>query len=874
MKAPFGEKSGKKLIWLTVGVFLLIALVVFFTMIAISSSVRLGLMGQYLREVPKIVDARTAEMTMRSRIYENDVTSRAELGLKLYEENNDLADAERLEKVRGVVSADSVTLTDGRGSVLATTGPAAPEELFRARLKDLEARVPALELYPARNENGEETGKSDGKGFVLLPLAGNPKRSLVFEFSCEPMLEVYNAIGDWPRVLERMLSGADGLAFVQTGDGSVAGYPLDDFGQEQTAQLYDEVRRIFANRGSFLQIGSKAPCKLITLLNERYFAVRMQYPEQNADILLAVPFRESVGEILYSAVLISALAGLGLVLLQLYAFRRTLRESPETEGKKPNRSQIRLALLPGIIIVLIVTGCVCDMTLLLEDRSTTAYVALTKRETVQHEIDWHKKQEDTIRRSYGDIYRTRAKVLADFLTEHPDQKTRAGLRELASLAQADYVMLFDKYGQEQLSSNSYTGFSVGTNLGEEYRAVLLGYPSVVAEPAADLYTGEVQIGAAILMTDDEGLPDGFLLTVFDADDLRSELEGVNIENTVNSFAVQEGHKAALVNDADNRFLAHTDPGMIGQKAEEVLDSFEPGSNFEGFTSYNDKDVYVSRHTSDGMSLMFIVPESMDREVKLIAFLMILAILLMQGLVYYPTASVLCVEAMQQAKENRKLGMLPARSNPITVFADGYVIFFSMLTLLAWRVSAKGLWPAFGFVFGGQWSKGLHLFSLWAALFIISVTLFAAFVVRTALRLVENRLSLRAKTITRLADSLLSYTAGIFLIFYILSMFGVNTAALLASAGIVSIAVGMGAQSMASDILAGFFMMLEGSVHVGDRVSVNGIIGHVTDMGIRTTEITDDDGNVVIFNNSQVNGVINMTGREKNHEPEQPVPAEK
>jgi len=87
---------------------------------------------------------------------------------------------------------------------------------------------------------------------------------------------------------------------------------------------------------------------------------------------------------------------------------------------------------------------------------------------------------------------------------------------------------------------------------------------------------------------------------------------------------------------------------------------------------------------------------------------------------------------------------------------------------------------------------------------------------------------------------------------------VNTTTLLASAGVLSIAVGMGAQSMASDLLAGFFMMLEGSIHVGDHVSVSGVTGDVTDMGIRTTEITDADGNVVILNNSHVGSVLNMS----------------
>ncbi|MBR3175114.1 MAG: hypothetical protein IKF55_04550, partial [Oscillospiraceae bacterium] len=43
-------------------------------------------------------------------------------------------------------------------------------------------------------------------------------------------------------------------------------------------------------------------------------------------------------------------------------------------------------------------------------------------------------------------------------------------------------------------------------------------------------------------------------------------------------------------------------------------------------------------------------------------------------------------------------------------------------------------------------------------------------------------------------------------------------------------------------------------------SVAGITGHVTDMGIRHTEITDDEGNVVLLNNSQVGGVTNLRGK--------------
>lgn len=153
------------------------------------------------------------------------------------------------------------------------------------------------------------------------------------------------------------------------------------------------------------------------------------------------------------------------------------------------------------------------------------------------------------------------------------------------------------------------------------------------------------------------------------------------------------------------------------------------------------------------------------------------------------------------------------------------------------------------------------------LFIVAATFCFKFVIRTALSRLESRLGLQTRTITRLANSLIIYTTNLFLFFCVLGLFGVNTTALLASAGVVSIAVGMGAQSLAADLLAGFFMMMEGSIHVGDLVNVAGATGHVTDMGIRTTEITDEKGEVVTVRNSEVKTVRNMSRKQSEPEPE-------
>ena len=854
--ASLREKSGKKLVGFTIAVFLIITIIVFGAAFELCRNIELKAMDQILKNIPNVAERTRMELQMRGRVYEDDVLTRAELGLKLYEEENELAQAQKLERVRSMISADAIFALDEQRQILASAGTGADEPL-RACIRELEPHVPHLELYAARPDDGMGTDRQVGTAFVLIPLPENIKHSLVFAFSSQKMLELYNDYQNWPSVFEHILPGQEALAFAKTGD-MLAGYPMDKLTAEQSAQLHEEVTKLFENSDSFRSRGGKCPSKVVTLLGEKCLAALQNYSELDTDILMAVPLNEVIRSGVYSAITISAFIGLGIVLLQIYTIRNLSRVKALGEGKQ-FRKLVRRAALPGLLVLLVVTVLFAAMLLMLESRTNSSYLAMSNLEDIQREINWQDKQKGFIRSTFAELYRTRAQALADFLEDHPEAMTREGLQEMNSIAGTDYLMCFDRSGRERVSSNSYTGFSVGANLSEEYQAVLLGYPYAVVGPAADPYTGRVQLGTAILMTDRQGNPDGFLLAVYSAEELNAELERMSYESTVNSFAVQPGHIVAAISDENGCFIAHSDPGMIGQRAENYVDDYEPGRSFEGFTDYNGKSVYLSARSADGKTLLYMVPEGWDAHAKHVTLLMAAIIVLILALVYYPVAIELSAKAVLEAKDKVQVPVRPGSA--IKVFSDGYVIFLTILAIFALLASVRGWWSSFAYVFSGQWSKGVHLFSIWAALFITAVTLCLVFVIRLILHYAESRLSLRAKTITRLADSLVSYVAGIFLTFCVLDMFGVNTTALLASAGIVTIAVGMGAQSMASDLLAGFFMMLEGSIHVGDHVSAGGVTGYVTDMGIRTTEITDENGNVVILSNSRVGNILNMSRKE-------------
>lgn len=121
---------------------------------------------------------------------------------------------------------------------------------------------------------------------------------------------------------------------------------------------------------------------------------------------------------------------------------------------------------------------------------------------------------------------------------------------------------------------------------------------------------------------------------------------------------------------------------------------------------------------------------------------------------------------------------------------------------------------------------------------------------------------RQKTISRLVESILNYLLYFILIYCILSILGLPVSSLLAGAGIAGVAVGLGAQGFLSDLVNGFFILIERQFDVGDVVKLtNGpitISGTIVSMGIRTTQVRDADGTLHFIPNRNILVVSNQS----------------
>ena len=119
-------------------------------------------------------------------------------------------------------------------------------------------------------------------------------------------------------------------------------------------------------------------------------------------------------------------------------------------------------------------------------------------------------------------------------------------------------------------------------------------------------------------------------------------------------------------------------------------------------------------------------------------------------------------------------------------------------------------------------------------------------------------SKKGKTLSRLLVSFFKWVIALCAIFFTMDAWGANTTTILASAGVVTLIIGLGSQSLVSDILAGIFIVFEGDFQVGDIVIIDGWRGEVKEIGIRTTKLIDAGYNVKIVNNSEIKTIINQT----------------
>ncbi|MFV9455328.1 mechanosensitive ion channel family protein [Rhodococcus sp. NM-2] len=125
-------------------------------------------------------------------------------------------------------------------------------------------------------------------------------------------------------------------------------------------------------------------------------------------------------------------------------------------------------------------------------------------------------------------------------------------------------------------------------------------------------------------------------------------------------------------------------------------------------------------------------------------------------------------------------------------------------------------------------------------------------------ILNARRAQRARTMGSVFKSGVSIATLTWAVLQILAVVGVNVAPLIASAGVIGVALGFGAQNLVRDFLTGVFMLLEDQYGVGDVVDVGDAVGTVETVGLRVTTVRDINGTLWFCRHGEIQRVGNMS----------------
>lgn len=187
-----------------------------------------------------------------------------------------------------------------------------------------------------------------------------------------------------------------------------------------------------------------------------------------------------------------------------------------------------------------------------------------------------------------------------------------------------------------------------------------------------------------------------------------------------------------------------------------------------------------------------------------------------------------------------------------------IIFVLAYWLLDWLLPADNAFKILVF----ETDETVNSFS-WVARIASSFNLFmvvegVAYLIRFTISFSTRNSSNKTITIVRLSNSAIKYIAAIIILLGVLSIWGVDTTTLVASAGILALIIGLGAQTLIADIIAGVELVFEDQFEVGDMVVIDSFRGEVVEIGLSCVKIIDWAKNVKVIRNNQITTVVNLS----------------
>ena len=620
---------------------------------------------------------------------------------------------------------------------------------------------------------------------------------------------------------------------------------------------------------------------------------------EDAYVICAVPEDEilSARDITVMIILFSFFVVITLVIT--YAFFIMIQEQKKERRKLKGNIYYNFAVgrkigtvsAIGLVCILIVTFYMQTL-FALSQQSISNSQHLSE---IEREIKNYEDERESVTEQYNDRYLNKAQIAAYMLTATPELADREYLAEISSLLGVESVSVFDKNGDQIATNSPYTEFHISDDPEDqsyEFRKLLVGMEYLIQDAQVNDLTGEYEQYIGVTLRDEEGNANGFVQICIEPSLLEDVLENMELTSVLRGIRVGNEGIVFAVDSENEKFVYYPTERLIGKSASSYgITKSQMTDGYTGYLTINSESYYASSLGIGENYIYIAVPSGnvagnrlpltiTSGAASLLALLIVFALL---------TFSRKEPEKVQEEKNKITHGhmadvVMPDKTVKRTKSAASRwqnnviewkektpeqqisSVLKTLLAVLAVIICIAVLFQdtffdsqsIFRFVLSGDWAHGFNIFAVTCSLMLICVGSVITMIAQRILSLLARTMGAKGETICRLLHNFLKYISVLALLFYCLSLFGIDTATLLASAGILTLIVGLGAQTLVSDILAGLFIIFEGEFQVGDIVTIGDWRGTVVEIGIRTTKILDGSGNIKIISNSDVTGVVNMT----------------
>ncbi len=507
---------------------------------------------------------------------------------------------------------------------------------------------------------------------------------------------------------------------------------------------------------------------------------------------------------------------------------------------------------------------------------------------------------ESITALYGDRYLPVAQALGYMLDDDPGLINQTDLQTLADILQVHDIFVFEATNGDLVASNSsYNNYALVDDPEDssyEFIKLLQGDTDyVVQDPVYDEISGHLWQYIGVPLHDENGFIDGIVQITIRPTLLENLETAIDIDSILDDVIFGTNGFAFAVNKDDDTFAYFPiDEHAIGESVYDHDITYEQlKADFNDYITIDGVRYYASSSETDDyyIYLAETADELMSNRGPLTLVTAIIAIICIAIIfllvIIEPRKPIRIITEEEREEESgdriietempsgRKIRTesIVSRFTSTNVPWDERTAWQKTTTVLKWIVIVLvvviclavifqnqlfGDDSIFSYILSNNWERGFNIFAITACIMFVCVAMTAVVVTRRVLQLLSTILNARGETICRLINSFLRYGVLIGMIYYCLVLLGVNAVTLLASAGILALAISFGAQSLVSDIVSGLFIIFEGDFRVGDIITVGDWRGTVLEIGIRTTKVEEASQNVKIIRNSDVNNVINMT----------------